>query len=104
MMRTMRERVVTGGGGNVGGCYYFAYADTYQAMRAAVRARDVGEVARLERLVSQHPVATIRQLGAIAIRDALAALPLRSQEHLCRFHLSPECEGLRPLDCEREVA
>ena len=58
-------------------CDYFAYYETFQAVRAALLDGDVDEAARLEKVVEQHRQATIRQLCSVAVRDARDGLPMR---------------------------
>jgi len=64
---------------------YFTYVQTYIAVRHALEGNDVGDLARIELLVQQHRLETVRQAGSLGITDARARVPMRSQEHLYRL-------------------
>ena len=64
---------------------YFTYVQTYAAVRHALEDDDAADLARIALLVEQHRLATIRRAGSLAISDARAGLPVRSEEHLSRL-------------------
>jgi hypothetical protein len=69
---------------------YFTYVQTYTAVRHALEVDDAVDLARIALWVEQHRLATIRHAGSLAISDARAGLPLRSEEHLSRLLDAPE--------------
>lgn len=64
---------------------YFTYVQTYIAVRHALEDDDAADLARIALLVEQHRLATIRHAASLAISDARASLPVRSEEHLSRL-------------------
>ncbi len=71
-------------------CHYSLYVDAYSTLIAAFQRKDQARVSRL--CASLLKIDDLRASFAdLAMSDAVAGAPLRSNADVCQLHLGPQC-------------